>query len=96
MPFQQGNSIGQDTRFKKGQSGNPAGRPPDKLRRFIDAELDKIEREATGKQAAATKLEVLAECIVVNVDRLFKEFAGDDLPSDATGLFAGMAELARI
>jgi hypothetical protein len=64
MPFVKGNTIGAETRFKTGQSGNPAGRPPDKLRRFINAELDKIEREATGKQAAATKLEVLAERIV--------------------------------
>ena len=64
MPFQKGNTIGQDTRFKKGQSGNPAGRPPDKLRRFINAELDKIGREATDKEEAATKLQVLAERIV--------------------------------
>ena len=64
MPFVKGNTIGQDSRFKTGQSGNPAGRPPDKLRRFIYAELDKIEREATGKHQAATKLQVLAERIV--------------------------------
>jgi hypothetical protein len=64
MPFVKGNTIGAETRFKTGQSGNPVGRPPDKLRRFINAELDKIGWEATGKQAAATKLEVLAERIV--------------------------------
>jgi hypothetical protein len=64
MPFVKGNTIGQDTRFKTGQSGNPAGRPPDKLRRHIYAELDKIEREATGKHEAVTKLQVLAERIV--------------------------------
>ncbi len=64
MPFVKGNTIGAETRFKTGQLGNPAGRPPDKLRRFINAELDKIERKATGKQSAATKLEVLAERIV--------------------------------
>ncbi len=45
MPFVKGNTIGQETRFKTAQSGNPAGRPPDKLRRHIYAELDKIERE---------------------------------------------------
>jgi hypothetical protein len=49
MPFVKGNTIGQDTRFKTGQSGNPAGRPPDKLRRHIYAELDKIEREAAAE-----------------------------------------------
>ena len=64
MPFTKGNTIGQATRFKTGQSGNPAGRPPDKLRRFIYAELDKVEREATGKHHAVTKLQVLAERIV--------------------------------
>ena len=40
MPFQKGNTIGQETRWGKGQVANPAGRPPDKLRRFIHAELD--------------------------------------------------------
>ena len=64
MPFVKGNTIGEDTRFKTGQSGNPAGRPPDKLRRFIYAELDKVEREATGTHEAVTKLQVLAERIV--------------------------------
>ncbi len=39
-------------------------RPPDKLRSFINAKLDKIERWATRKQATVTKLEVLAERIV--------------------------------
>ncbi|MFP6564766.1 MAG: hypothetical protein VCC68_09835 [Myxococcota bacterium] len=39
-------------------------RPPDKLRRFIYAELDTVEREATGKHEAVTKLQVLAERIV--------------------------------
>ena len=64
MPFVKGNTIGAATRFKTGQSGNSAGRPPDKLRRFIYAELDKVERDATGKHEAVTKLQVLAERIV--------------------------------
>ena len=64
MSFTKGNTIGQATRFKTGQSGNPAGRPPDKLRRHIYAEVDKIEREATGKHEAVTKFQVLAERIV--------------------------------
>ena len=50
MPFQKGNTIGQETRFKKGQVANPAGQPPDKLRRFLNAELEKIGREATDKK----------------------------------------------
>ena len=66
MPFVKGNTIGEDTRFKTGQSGNPAGRPPDKLRRFIYDELDKVEREATGKHEAVTKLQVLTERIVAD------------------------------
>ena len=60
MPFVKGNTIGATTRFKIGQSGNPAGRPPKKLRRFFNDELDKIELEATDKEQAATKLQVLA------------------------------------
>ena len=64
MPFVKGNTIGKQTRFKTGQSGNPAGYPPDKWRRFIYAELDKVERDATGKHDAVTKLQVLAERIV--------------------------------
>ena len=32
MPFVNGNTIGQETRFKAGQSGNPAGRPPEARR----------------------------------------------------------------
>ena len=64
MPFVKGNTIGAETRFKTGESGNPAGRPPDKLRKRIEAELEKIGREATSKQGAATKLQVLAERLV--------------------------------
>ena len=62
MPFTKGNTIGQDTRFKTGQSGNPAGRPPDRLRKRIEAELEKIASSEPGE--ARTKLELLAETIV--------------------------------
>jgi cyclase len=37
-----------------------------------------------------------AERIVVNVDRLYREFSGDDSPADVRMLFERMAELARI
>jgi cyclase len=37
-----------------------------------------------------------SERIAVNVDRLYKEFAGDDTPSDIMTLFGGMAELAKL
>ncbi len=62
MPFVKGNSIGAATRFKTGQSGNPAGRPPDRLRKRIEAELEKIASSEPGE--ARTKLELLAENIV--------------------------------
>ena len=62
MPFIKGNTIGAATRFKTGQSGNPAGRPPDRLRKRIEAELEKIASSEPGE--ARTKLELLAETIV--------------------------------
>ena len=62
MPFVKGNSIGAATRFKTGQSGNPTGRPPDRLRKRIEAELEKIASSEPGE--ARTKLELLAENIV--------------------------------
>ena len=62
MPFTKGNTIGKETRFKPGQSGNPAGRPPDRLRKRIEAELEKIASSESGE--ARTKLEMLAENIV--------------------------------
>ena len=42
MPFIKGNAIGRETRFKTGESGNPAGRPADSLRKRIEAELEKF------------------------------------------------------
>jgi hypothetical protein len=42
MPFTKDNTIGTETRFKTGQSGNPAGRSADKLRKHINTELEKI------------------------------------------------------
>ena len=62
MPFIKGNTVGKETRFKPGQSGNPAGRPPDRLRKRIEAELEKIASSAPGE--ARTKLDLLAENIV--------------------------------
>ena len=37
-----------------------------------------------------------SERIAVNVDRLYKEFAGDESPSDIMTLFTGMAEMAKL
>ena len=65
MPFVKGNTIGATTRFKTGQSGNPAGRPPDKLRKRIEAELEKVASSEPGE--ARTKLELLAENIVSGI-----------------------------
>ena len=62
MPFIKGNTIGKETRFRTGQSGNPAGRPPDRLRKRIEAELEKIASSKPGE--ARTKLDLLAENIV--------------------------------
>ena len=67
MPFVKGNTIGATTRFKTGQSGNPAGRPPDRLRKRIEAELEKIASSEPGE--ARTKLELLAENIVFDALR---------------------------
>jgi hypothetical protein len=36
-----------------------------------------------------------AERIVVNVDRLYREFSGDDSAPQVAALFSRMAELAR-
>jgi hypothetical protein len=41
MPFVKGNTIGTAKRFKTGQSCNPANRPPDRLHKSIEAELEK-------------------------------------------------------
>jgi len=67
MPFVKGNTIGAETRFKTGQSGNPAGRPPDRLRKRIEAEMEKIASSEPGE--ARTKLELLAENIVTDALR---------------------------
>jgi hypothetical protein len=106
MPFVKGNTIGQETRFKTGQSGNPAGRPPDKLRRFIYDELDKVEREATGKHEAVTKLQVLAERIVADaiagciasrkmlVDRLYPMLNRHEIAAADRGVLQAEIEAA--
>ena len=82
MPFVKGNTIGATTRFKTGQSGNPAGRPPDRLRKRIEAELEKIASSEPGE--ARTKLELLAEKIVSNAlrdERSQASFSSSSSPS---------------
>ena len=55
MPFVKGNTIGgKETRFQSGQSGNRSGRPLDKLRRHIYAELDRLLRIERPPEADAS------------------------------------------
>ena len=67
----------------------------DEARRRFDAGMDAFEAArdiALGDYASWGD----AERIVVNVDRLYREFTGDDTPADIPSLFGRMAEIARI
>jgi len=67
----------------------------DQARERYDAGMDAFEAArdiALGDYASWGD----AERIVVNVDRLYREFSGDDSPADVRMLFERMAELARI
>jgi glyoxylase-like metal-dependent hydrolase (beta-lactamase superfamily II) len=67
----------------------------DQARERYDAGMDAFEAArdiALGDYASWGD----AERIVVNVDRLYREFSGDDSPADVRMLFGRMAELGRI
>jgi cyclase len=66
----------------------------DQARERYDAGMDAFEAArdiALGDYASWGD----AERIVVNVDRLYREFSGDDSPTDVRMLFGRMAELGR-
>ena len=66
----------------------------DQARERYDAGMDAFEAArdiALGDYASWGD----AERIVVNVDRLYREFSGDDSPADVRMLFGRMAELGR-
>jgi cyclase len=67
----------------------------DEARRRYDAGMDAFEA-ARDIALADYASWGDAERIVVNVDRLYREFAGDDAAPDVMTLFARMAELARV
>ena len=66
----------------------------DETRERYDAGMDAFEAArdiALGDYASWGD----SERIVVNVDRLFREFSGDDSAPEVATLFGRMAELAR-
>lgn len=50
----------------------------------------------TAREVGATPDWSDAEQIAVNVDRMFRDFAGDPTDADATSLFALMAEFKNL
>lgn len=93
------------SRFQKGQSGNPKGRPP-KVRDFkklIETELDNtVSLTENGKRVRLTKREVIAKKLVNDAARgedkalghLLKMLAGGSEPENPT-VAVDPAELAR-
>ncbi|QGN54979.1 DUF5681 domain-containing protein [Novosphingobium sp. Gsoil 351] len=62
-----GGNPPEHARFKKGQSGNPAGRPPKNrdIRKQVEAELDQMVMISEGgKRVRLTKREIIAKKLV--------------------------------
>ncbi len=69
-----------ETRFQKGKSGNPRGRPPKSrdLRKLVEAELDQlITISENGKRVRLTKREIMIKKLVNGAVR------GDEKPLQA-------------
>jgi hypothetical protein len=92
-------------RFKKGQSGNPAGRPPKSrdFKKLIEAELDcPVTLTENGKRVRISKREFLAKKLVNDAAKgdekalahLLKLVGGASAPENPT-VALGAAELAR-
>src|SRR5687768_6355226 len=100
-----GGNPPEQTRFKKGQSGNPAGRPRKNrdLRKLVEAELDQvIGITENGRRVRLTKREVIVKKLVNDaalgdpkaVQALIRLIGGGSEPDNQV-VAVDPAELAR-